>query len=127
MEKRLPCVYSNGLTSFIFLLEFRMILPVFLLIFLVHSLVTTWPVIAFISFSHVCLLVDKSGLVVLHPDFETSSTKSKIEGQHITALVRQRDTCLGCKLLSVFQSLSMQQKRIRYDPESLLSTIFDCI
>eukprot|EP00795_Rhopilema_esculentum_P013661 gene13661-4563_t len=36
--------------------------------------------------SHVCLLVDKSGLVVFHPDFETSYTKSKIEGQHITAL-----------------------------------------
>eukprot|EP00112_Aurelia_sp_Birch-Aquarium-sp1_P024434 Seg7729.1 transcript_id=Seg7729.1/GoldUCD/mRNA.D3Y31 product="VWFA and cache domain-containing protein 1" protein_id=Seg7729.1/GoldUCD/D3Y31 len=34
--------------------------------------------------SHLCIVIDKSGLIVFHPDFTDASKSQNIEGQHIT-------------------------------------------
>ena len=39
------------------------------------------------SDSHLCIVIDKSGLIVFHPDFTDASKSQNIEGQHITEKV----------------------------------------
>ena len=45
------------------------------------------------SYSHLCIVIDKSGLIVFHPDFTDASKSQNIEGQHITEKVMPFHLC----------------------------------
>ena len=45
------------------------------------------------SYSHLCIIIDKSGLIVFHPDFTDASKSQNIEGQHIMGKVSSFRLC----------------------------------